>query len=386
MIAEKFIPSSEIVVIGAGIAGVMTALNLRRKGHRVTLMDRWAPGHSRASSTDYTRLFRSAHGSDRMYTVWSRDARLAWIDLQAELGMTLYLECGALILAEAGNSSWEDATIPIFDELNVPYTKLDPDDLSLHFPQFSTRNLAYGIYEPEAGAVMAHRTIIQTVQLFEREGGRVLRKHVKTNEQEQLVVDGRLLEADLIVVCAGPWLRDLYPRTVGPILEVVRQNIIYTSTPDASTAYDADNMPCWIDHGLSAYGAPSVDGNGVKAAIYWTDAIIDLDNDDRIVDQATFVRTKIYLERRFPGLVGQKAIDQKACQISMTPDTHFIVDFHPKYANVLIVGGCSGHLFKHGPVLGEFAAGVGLKEFGTAERFKLGTRTQLGLSESPSGR
>lgn len=384
-VARNF-QSSEIVVIGAGIAGVMTALSLIRKGHRVTLMDRWAPGHSRASSTDYTRLFRSAHGSDRMYTVWSRDARLAWIELQAELETTLYLECGALILAEAGNSSWEDATIPIFDELDIPYTKFNPDDFSFHFPQFSTRNLAYGIYEPEAGAIMAHRTIVQTVQLFEREGGQVLRKHVKTNEQEQLIVDNLPLEADLIVVCAGPWLRDLYPRTVGPILEVVRQNIIYTSTPDASTAYDADNMPCWIDHGLSAYGAPSVNGNGVKAAIYWTEAIIDLDNDDRVVDRATFVRTRIYLEHRFPGLVGQQAVDQKACQISMTPDTHFIVDFHPKYANVLIVGGCSGHLFKHGPVLGEFAAGVGLKEFGTAERFKLGTRMQLALSESPSGR
>ena len=386
MIAPGNFQSSEIVVVGAGIAGVMTALSLLRKGHRVTLMDRWAPGHSRASSTDYTRLFRSAHGSDRMYTAWSRDARLAWIELQAELETTLYLECGALILAEAGNSGWEDATLPIFDELDIPYTKFNPDDFSFHFPQFSTRNLAYGIYEPEAGAIMAHRTIVQTVQLFEREGGQVLRKHVKTDEQEQLVVDNRPLEADLVVVCAGPWLRDLYPRTVGPILEVVRQNIIYTSTPDASTAYDADNMPCWIDHGLSAYGAPSVDGNGVKAAIYWTDAIIDLDNDDRIVDQATFVRTRIYLEHRFPGLVGQQAVDQKACQISMTPDTHFIVDFHPKYANVLIVGGCSGHLFKHGPVLGEFAAGVGLGEFGTAERFKLGTRTQLALGDSPSGR
>ena len=386
MRAARNFQSSEIVVVGAGIAGVMTALSLLRKGHRVTLMDRWAPGHSRASSTDYTRLFRSAHGSDRMYTVWSRDARLAWIELQAELETTLYLECGALILAEAGNSSWEDATIPIFDELDIPYTKFNPDDFSFHFPQFSTRNLAYGIYEPEAGAIMAHRTIVQTVQLFEREGGQVLRKHVKTNEQEQLIVDNLPLEADLIVVCAGPWLRDLYPRTVGPILEVVRQNIIYTSTPDASTAYDADNMPCWIDHGLSAYGAPSVNGNGVKAAIYWTDAIIDLDNDDRVVDRATFVRTRIYLEHRFPGLVGQQAVDQKACQISMTPDTHFIVDFHPKHANVLIVGGCSGHLFKHGPVLGEFAAGVGLREFGTAERFKLGTRMQLALSESPAGR
>jgi hypothetical protein len=79
-------------------------------------------------------------------------------------------------------------------------------------------------------------------------------------------------------------------------------------------------------------------------------------------------------------------IDQKACHISMTPDTHFIIDFHPQHSNVLIVGGCSGHLFKHGPMLGDYVAGVGLQEWGTAPRFKIGPRTSMPMSESPSGR
>ena len=93
-----------------------------------------------------------------------------------------------------------------------------------------------------------------------------------------------------------------------------------------------------------------------------------------------------YIRHRFPNLAGQRAVDQKACQIAMTPDTHFIIDFHPEYDNVLIAGGCSGHLYKHGPVFGDFAAGVGLREYGTAERFKIGSRSQLGLVDSPSGR
>ena len=54
--------------------------------------------------------------------------------------------------------------------------------------------------------------------------------------------------------------------------------------------------------------------------------------------------------------------------------------------NVLIVGGCSGHLFKHGPMLGDYVAGVGLQEWGTAPRFKIGPRTSMPMSESPSGR
>ena len=82
----------EATVVGAGIAGVTTALSLLRKGCRVTLVDRWEPGHARASSSDYTRILRAIHGRDELYTRWVREARLRWLELQAELGSTLYVE------------------------------------------------------------------------------------------------------------------------------------------------------------------------------------------------------------------------------------------------------------------------------------------------------
>ena len=373
-------------MVGAGVAGVMSALSLQQRGYKVSLIDRWEPGHPRASSSDYNRLFRNIHGADRMYTKWARQSRLQWMELQVELNCVLYVESGVLVIATERHSAWEDSTFATFDELGVPYFKFDVDELSIRFPQFKFNNVAYGIYEPEAGALMAHRAIIELTKKFVRQGGKVHRCHVRSDGDERLNIEGKVLDADLIVASAGPWLGDMYPRTIAPILDVVRQNIIYTSTPDADTSYDSDNMPGWIDHGYSAYGAPSIEGTGVKAAIAWTEAIIDLDNDERIVDQATFTRTRQYIRNRMPGLAGQRAVDQKACQIAMTPDTHFIIDHHPQHENVLIVGGCSGHLFKHGPVVGEFVAGVGLREFGTADRFKINSRLKLALADSPSGR
>ncbi len=383
---RKYTNSSEIVVLGAGIAGVMTALSLRRRGCSVTLVDRWEPGHPRASSSDYTRLIRSIHGRDRLYTEWVREARLRWMELQAEVKQTLIVECGALVIATEGHSDWEDETFATFEELGVPHLRFSPAELTVRFPQFDFRNTAYGIYEPESGVVMAQRAVVQCARLFEREGGRIVRGRAYTDEAERLHLDGRPLDADLIVVAAGPWIGELYRRTIAPISKIVRQNIIYTSCPDADDSFDHCNMPCWIDHDYEAYGAPSVEGSGVKAAIAWTEAIIDLDNDERVVDEATFNRTRNYIRNRLPKLIGQAAVDQKACQIAMTPDTHFIIDFHPQFSNVLIAGGCSGHLFKHGPVFGDYAAGVGLGEFGTAERFKINTRKRLVDAESPSGR
>ena len=117
-------------------------------------------------------------------------------------------------------------------------------------------------------------------------------------------------------------------------------------------------MPCWIDHGEGSFGLPSVEGSGVKAAVVIPDSI-DLDNDERFARRETVSRTRRYIKKRLPGLVGEKVVDSKFNQIILTPDTHFIVDWHPKHEHVLLAGGCSGHLFKHGPVFGNFVAGVG---------------------------
>ena len=154
--------STHAVVAGAGIAGVMTALYLRRRGCRVTLVDRWEPGHPRASSSDYNRILRSIHGADEMYTRWVREARLRWMELEQELGIELYNECGALILAEEGHSTWEEVTIPTFDKLGVPYVKIERDELPVRFPQFDFRKVAFGLFEPEAGMVLAHKAVTET--------------------------------------------------------------------------------------------------------------------------------------------------------------------------------------------------------------------------------
>ena len=376
---------TEAIVVGAGVAGAMTALELRRRGASVTLYDRWEPGHWRAASTDYNRIIRAIHGRDEMYTKWVREARLRWLELQAETGQKLYYECGTLILATEGHCHWEDATAETFDKLGVPYNRFSADDISHHFPQFKTDDIGYALYEPESGMLMAQRGVQAAVGLFQKLGGVVKRGNVRTDAAERLTVDGKPLEADLIVVATGAWMKDMYPRTISPILSTVGINVLYTSTPDGSDAFDQSNMPCWIDHGQGSFGLSSVEGSGVKAAVVIPDEI-DLDNDERIIKRETLARTRRYIERRFPGLVGERVVDSKFNGICITPDTHFIVDWHPEHKNVLFAGGCSGHLYKHGPVFGDFVAGVGMKEYAPADRFRIAGRKKLSPKESPSGR
>jgi len=378
-------PTSRIVVAGGGIVGVMTALELQRRGHAVTLIDRWEPGHSRASSTDYNRVIRAISGRDEMYTRWARESRALWLEMQAESGQNLMYECGALILATEGHCDWEDATTETFDRVGVPYHKFAPDDVQVRFPQFRVPDIAYGLFEPEAGLLMAHRCVITGLDLFRKAGGQVNRGRVTTDGSERPLLEGRPIEADLIVIATGPWMADMFPRTIKPISAIVGINVLYTSTPDGSEMFDMSHMPCWIDHGQGSFGLPSSEGCGVKAAVVIPDTI-DIDNDERLIRRETLTRTRSYIRHRLPGLEGERVVDSKFNQIILTPDTHFVLDWHPEHDNVLLAGGCSGHLFKHAPVFARYAAGVGLREFDTPERFTVVGRRKLSPKESPSGR
>jgi glycine/D-amino acid oxidase-like deaminating enzyme len=63
-----------------------------------------------------------------------------------------------------------------------------------------------------------------------------------------------------------------------------------------------------------------------------------------------------YVEFRFPAMKGAPLVETRVCQYENTPDNHLIVDRHPEAENVWLVGGGSGHGFKHGPALGEMVA------------------------------
>ena len=373
----------DAVVVGAGIAGAATALALRRMGLAVTLYDAWEPGHARATSSGHHRLIRSSHGRDELYTLWSQEARLRWLELEQQTGTDLFVQAGVVLLATEGHSDWEDASAETLSRLGVPAFTVDPGELRLRLPVVDLTGIAYGLWEPESGFVYARNGVLATIRQYVAEGGVVELGQVTTDGDERPMLNGRPLEADVIVIANGPWAGQLFPTTLGHLLRVIRQDIIMVSPPAGNAQYHWRNMPGWIDHGYPAYGIPAAAGHGFKAAIAWHQTDIDIDKDDRVVDATTIARCRRYLASRFPGLVDQQITDQKVCQITNTADTHFIIDRHPDHDDIVFVVGGSGHLYKHGPVVGEYAAGVALRNHGTDPRFAYGVRTAGALADTP---
>lgn len=369
----------QVVVVGAGVMGAWTALHARRRGWATTLIDAFGAGHSRATSGDETRIIRSSHGADPFYSRWSREAREAWIELGRSRGEAIFVPAGALWFAHA-TDGFEAASEATLRGLDIPVERLDPTEIRARWPQLRTDDLAFAVFEPEAGLLMARRGVAAVARQFEVEGGRFDLAWVEPGRAQGrrlldvVAGDGARQAADEFVFAAGPWLPRLFPDVAGDLVRVTKQDVMFIGTPAGDGRFTPDHLPCWVDYAAAFYGLPATDGRGMKLAPDRYGPIFDPSHGERIVDPESVRLARRYLVRRFPDLVDAPVVETRVCQYETTPDTHFVIDRHPAYDNVWLVGGGSGHGFKHGPVIGRHVVGrlAGADLQPGEERFGLG--------------
>ncbi len=378
------------MVVGAGVMGAWTAWWLRRRGFAVTVVDQYGPGSSLATSGDETRVTRSAHGSDELYPRWQRHALDHWRLLEEEAHVPLLVPTGVIWFAHR-NDGFEGASLGTLARLGIPAERLEVAELAFRWPQVAVEGIDWVLYEPEAAVVMARQAVVAIADLFERDGGQLERARVLTPDETDgaggrlhrlRFVDGGELAADAFVLAAGPWLPRLVPGLDQLELAVTRQELVYFATPPGDVRFDAGAVPTWVDYEGAFYGVPSIDGRGFKVAPDWPGPIVDPDNEERRLSDERVSAARAFLRRRFPALADQPVSEGRICQYETTPDTHFIIDRHPGWENAWVVGGGSGHGFKHGPSIGEYASALVAGDADAAaelappdDRFSLRART-----------
>src|SRR5687767_9413867 len=125
-----------IAVIGAGAFGGWTALELRRRGARVTLVDAWGPGNVRASSGGETRVIRATYGTRTVYTRMAVRALELWRAYDAQWQRGFYRQTGALWMFGAGAAFGRESAAAL-RALNLPIEELTPAAASRRFPQIA---------------------------------------------------------------------------------------------------------------------------------------------------------------------------------------------------------------------------------------------------------
>jgi glycine/D-amino acid oxidase-like deaminating enzyme len=172
-----------------------------------------------------------------------------------------------------------------------------------------------------------------------------------------MLSDGSKLNADQYVFACGSWLRKLFPETIGNRICPTKQDVFFFGTPAGDDRFSEAHLPVWADHRERfIYGVPATDGRGFKVADDTRGIEFDPTSGERVVSEDGLKIIRDYVEFRFPAMKGAPLVETRVCQYENTPDNHLIVDRHPEAENVWLVGGGSGHGFKHGPALGEMVA------------------------------
>jgi glycine/D-amino acid oxidase-like deaminating enzyme len=369
-----------IIVVGAGVFGSWTAHHLQNAGHRVTLIDAWGASHSRASSGGESRLTRAGYGKDAIYTRFASDSLPQWQALSAVSGLPILIPCGVVFFS-AVEDDYFRSSIEVHKELGLPIERMDRPAMQRRFPMIDFEGIEVGLFEAKFGALMARRSVQTLVDRFVRAGGEYRRGAAlplqgSSRLDAVKLQSGESLSADRYVFALGPWLPKIFADVLGKKIFATRQEVFYFATPPGDRRFLPDSMPGWADFnaGDIFYGFPDLENRGVKFAHDEHGALVDPDTQDRRPTQAALEEIIAFRDRRFPALRGAQLTGAEVCQYENSSNGDFLIDMHPRFKNVLLVGGGSGHGFKHGPEVGRYAAA---RLFGLVKeepRFSLSTK------------
>jgi len=255
-----------IAVVGAGAFGGWTALHLLERGARVTLLDAWGPGNSRASSGGETRIMRGAYGPDQPYTELAARALKLWQKHEERWKRRFLHRSGVLWMASGRDDAFERGSVQMLRASKIKFRELSAPQMRRRWPQVNFEGIEWGIFEPECGYLDARASCQAVVDAFVASGGKYRQVSVMADGVEDAPLrtltlsDGSKLKAHRYVFACGSWLGKIFPQAVGPLIRATKQDVFFFGPPPGDNRFTDAHLPVWADHrGRFRYGIPGSD-------------------------------------------------------------------------------------------------------------------------------
>ena len=272
-------------------------------------------------------------------------------------------------MASAPDDSFERSSLNALRAAKIPCRELSVPQVKKRWPQVNFEGISWAVFEPECGYLDARSSCQAVMNAFIAKGGRYRQAAVLSDGLESeskrgvSLSDGARLKADKYVFACGPWLGKLFPQAIGNLVQATKQQVLFFGAPAGDDRFSERHLPVWGDHrGKFYYGIPGSGRRGFKIADDTRGPNFDPTSGERMVDTQTLQEIRQYVAFRFPALRNAPLVESRVCQYEQTPDSHFIIDRHPANEEVWLLGGGSGHGFKHGPAIGEMMAELVLKD------------------------
>ncbi|MGW5049559.1 NAD(P)/FAD-dependent oxidoreductase [Actinokineospora sp. NPDC004072] len=217
-----------VVIVGAGVTGLVTAVECALAGHQVTVLDRGAIPNPASTSHDQHRAVHALVPGDVGASSRMAAAQQRWLALEPVLATRFYRRVG---IVSAVAEEQVPAAVATAAAAGIALSTADPSALPhVRFPEG-----AVGVVETDAGVLLADRVLRGAAGwLAGREGVR-LRPHcpVTAVDSGRVRAGGETFGADLVLVAGGPWTRDL----LGPAVRLHRQTMVYLRPPEHLAAW-----------------------------------------------------------------------------------------------------------------------------------------------------
>ena len=356
---------SKVIIVGAGINGVTAAIELKKRGHDIVLVDPGPMPHPLAASTDISKAVRAAYGADEQYTELAERSIKLWREWNRGFGTQFYHEVGVMFVRQRKlkPGDFEHESFKTLERRGHKVERMNSARFWKRFPAWNPELYRDGVLELEAGYAESGRVVAVLVERAKslgvelREGARFSHLDEGDNGISGIVLDrGKRIAGDSVVMAVGAWTPYLLPftkkffRASGqPIFHLKpRQPELFA--PDCFPVFGADITT------TGYYGFPINRDGVVKVANHGDGREMSPESPERAVTIEDEKNLREFLSSTFPALANAPIVYSRVCMYCDTHDGHFWIARDPERQGLVIAAGDCGHGFKFAPVLGEIIA------------------------------
>ncbi|WP_315919616.1 NAD(P)/FAD-dependent oxidoreductase [Mesorhizobium sp. SP-1A] len=345
-----------VIVVGAGIAGLSTAWSLAKAGHDVSIVEQGPIPNPLAASGDHHRIIRRAYGTAAGYGRLITEAYEAWDELWADLGEDHLDARGFLCISrEEGDEAeqYRDGLIAG----GFPLEMFEPGEAVRRWPFLEPGSFRYAFFSPEGGALHCRKIASGIVKWLRANGANVFENSrvtdVDADAGRVTLADGGTMQADRIVVTAGAWVLKLFPELDGE-LKTFRTALAYVEPPaDLKPAWEKAPIILDVGGNIDGYMIPLTRGAGMKFGsglhkVRTSDADW---NREPVEGEGEAIRN--LFSPPIARISEYRITEVVTCAYTFTEDEKF---FARQKGRCLIVSACSGHGYKFGASVGRRVA------------------------------
>jgi glycine/D-amino acid oxidase-like deaminating enzyme len=356
---------SRLIIVGAGINGVTAAIELKKRGHAVVLVDPGPLPHALAASTDISKAVRAAYGADEDYTALAERSIKLWRKWNDEFGVDLYHQTGVMFVRqrEMKPGDFEYESFKTLQRRGHKIERMNSAQLSRRFPAWNPELFQDGVLEFEAGYAESGRAVAALIERA-KSAGVELRENSRFSQLDQsdgrvkgIVLDnGQRIAGDCVVMAVGAWTPYLLPFTK-TFFRSSGQPVFHLKPPRPDL-FAAERFPVFgADITTTGYYGFPINRDGIlKIANHGPGREMSPESHQRAVTSEEEENLRSFLSWAFPALADAPIVYTRVCMYCETHDGNFWIARDPEHEGLVIAAGDCGHGFKFAPVLGEIIA------------------------------